>query len=161
MSLAITPQGAVLGNVVGWDEARGLLVDAPGDGLGPRIAQSIVRLDSKTIEEAVHERRAALLLFDRGDPTKPILIGLIEPVVATPLLDLAIAETEAGGEPLILEAKVNGKRVLLEAEDELELRCGEASITLRRNGRVVIRGAYVETHAEGVNRIKGGSVAIN
>ena len=36
-----------------------------------------------------------------------------------------------------------------------------ASITLRRNGRLVVRGAYVETRAEGVNRIKGGSVKIN
>lgn len=32
---------------------------------------------------------------------------------------------------------------------------------LRRNGRVVIRGAYVETRSRGVNRIKGGSVQIN
>ena len=40
-------------------------------------------------------------------------------------------------------------------------RCGKASITLRRNGRVLIRGFRVETRAEAVNRIKGGSVQIN
>jgi len=49
----------------------------------------------------------------------------------------------------------------VEAADELVLRCGQASIVLRRNGRVVIRGTYVETRAKGVNRIKGGSVLIN
>ena len=38
---------------------------------------------------------------------------------------------------------------------------GPASITLRRNGRVVIKGTYVETHSEGTNRIKGGQVQIN
>ena len=34
-------------------------------------------------------------------------------------------------------------------------------MTLRANGKVVIRGAYVETRARGTNRIKGGSVQIN
>ena len=60
-----------------------------------------------------------------------------------------------------LEALVDGKRVVIDAQDEVVIRCGKASITLRRNGRVVIRGTYVETRAEGVNRIKGGSVQIN
>ncbi|MFY0539345.1 hypothetical protein [Nannocystis pusilla] len=34
-------------------------------------------------------------------------------------------------------------------EEELELRCGEASISLKKDGKLVIRGAYVETHARG------------
>jgi hypothetical protein len=60
-----------------------------------------------------------------------------------------------------LEALVDGKRVVIDAQDEIVLRCGEASITLRRNGRVVVRGTYVETRSRGVNRIKGGTVQIN
>jgi hypothetical protein len=60
-----------------------------------------------------------------------------------------------------MEIRVDGKRVELEGQDEIVLRCGEASITLRRNGRVVIRGTYVETYSKGTNRIKGGSVQIN
>ena len=56
---------------------------------------------------------------------------------------------------------VDGRRVKVTAQDEIVLQCGSASVTLRRNGRVVIRGAYVETHAEGTNRIKGGQVQIN
>jgi hypothetical protein len=60
-----------------------------------------------------------------------------------------------------LEARIDGQRVVLEARDEIVLMCGEASITLRRNGRIAIRGAQVETRARGVNRIKGGSVSIN
>jgi hypothetical protein len=49
----------------------------------------------------------------------------------------------------------------IEACDELELRCGKASITLRRNGRVVVRGTYVETYSQGTNRIKGATVEFN
>ena len=41
------------------------------------------------------------------------------------------------------------------------LMCGKASVTLRRNGKVVIRGTYVETHSDGTNRVKGGQVRIN
>jgi hypothetical protein len=59
------------------------------------------------------------------------------------------------------EVSLDGRRVVLEASDEVVLRCGRASIILRRNGRVQIKGAYVETSAEGVNRIKGGTVQIN
>jgi len=60
-----------------------------------------------------------------------------------------------------LEAHVDGERVEIEGHDEVVLRCGEASITLRRDGRVAIRGTRVETEALGTNRVKGGIVEIN
>jgi hypothetical protein len=60
-----------------------------------------------------------------------------------------------------LDMRVDGRRVEIEAADEIVLRCGQASIVMRRNGRVVIRGTYVETRSRGVNRVKGGSVEIN
>jgi uncharacterized protein (DUF2345 family) len=55
----------------------------------------------------------------------------------------------------------DGKRVRVTAKDEIVLECGKASITLRRNGRVVVRGTHVETNSEGTNRIKGGHVRVN
>lgn len=58
-------------------------------------------------------------------------------------------------------AEVDGRRLVIEAEDELVLRCGKASITLRRNGRVVIEGVQLESRAAGANKIRGGSVQIN
>jgi uncharacterized protein (DUF2345 family) len=60
-----------------------------------------------------------------------------------------------------LDVMVDDKRIEIEGQDEVVLRCGKASITLRRNGRVVIRGTYVESRSSGTNRIKGGSVLIN
>lgn len=63
--------------------------------------------------------------------------------------------------PPVVEAEVDGKRVRIVAQEEIVLECGSASITLRRNGRIVIRGTYIETCAEGTNRIKGGQVRIN
>ena len=61
----------------------------------------------------------------------------------------------------VIEADVDGRRVRIIAKDEIVFECGQASVTLRRNGRIIIRGTYVETHSEGTNRIKGGQVRIN
>jgi len=61
----------------------------------------------------------------------------------------------------VVEADVDGRRVRIVAQDEIVLECGQASITLRRNGRIIVRGTYVETHSDGTNRIKGGQVRIN
>jgi uncharacterized protein DUF6484 len=95
----------------------------------------------------------ALIVFESELPDRPIVVGLL----AQPKTGLEVSEAEAGQ----IDARVDGRRVTLDARDEIVLRCGEASITLRRNGRIVVRGTYVETRARGVNRIKGGSVQIN
>lgn len=61
----------------------------------------------------------------------------------------------------VIEADVDGRRVRLAAEQELVIACGKASITLRANGRVIIRGTHIESYSDGTNRIKGGQVRIN
>ena len=59
------------------------------------------------------------------------------------------------------ETRLRDRRVVVEAGEELTLQCGEASIRITRDGKVVVRGEHVLTRARGTNRIKGGSVAIN
>lgn len=71
------------------------------------------------------------------------------------------ADAPSADAPPTIEADVDGRRVRIIAQDEIVLECGNASITLRRNGRIVIKGTYVETCSEGTNRIKGGQVRIN
>jgi hypothetical protein len=56
---------------------------------------------------------------------------------------------------------VDGKRVLVEGQDEIVFRCGKASITLRRNGKVVIRGTRIESVSRGLQRVLGAAVEIN
>ncbi len=63
--------------------------------------------------------------------------------------------------PEVVKVDVDGRRVLIEGQDEIVFQCGKASVTLRRNGKVVIRGTHVETVSDGTNRIKGGQVRIN
>jgi len=58
-------------------------------------------------------------------------------------------------------ATVDGKRVLIEGRDEIVFRCGKSSITLRRNGKVVIRGTRIESVSRGLQRVLGAAVEIN
>jgi hypothetical protein len=49
----------------------------------------------------------------------------------------------------------------LEARHLLTLRVGAGSITIREDGRILIKGKDLVSHAQRLNRIKGGAVAIN
>jgi hypothetical protein len=51
--------------------------------------------------------------------------------------------------------------VTLEAGETLTLKCGEASVDLRKDGKVMVRGEDVLLRAKGTQRIRAGTVAIN
>jgi len=130
-----------IGQVVAFDDVRGPEVDFTNNPGGPTPARLLVALDAATLRAAAEARRPCALLFERGDPRLPLIVGLVETTARS--------------------ATIDGNRVILTGEEEVELRCGEASISLKKNGKLVIRGAYVETRAKGTNRIKGGTVQIN
>ena len=118
----------------------GTLVDFADNSLGrPVAARTTTTLDPSAVGGEV------VLLFEDGDPARPIVVGAVHPPNAAP------------GVP----AEVDGERVLITADREIVLRCGEASITLTRAGKVLIRGTYVLSRSSGANRIKGAAVEIN
>lgn len=51
--------------------------------------------------------------------------------------------------------------VAIESAESLSLTCGESSIELRADGKVLIRGDDVLVRAKGTQRIRAGSVSIN
>ncbi len=136
-----------LGWVVGCEPGSCPLVDFPGNPHGPTPARLLAAITLPALQAAAAARQPVALVFERGDPTLPLITGLVQ----SPPTTVAPAS----------EARIDGKRVVITGEEEVELRCGEASITLNKSGKLVIRGAYVETRAKGTNRIKGGSVQIN
>lgn len=136
--------GPLVGTIVAHDQ-HGVWVEFPGNTRGPIIARLAVSLEPAAVAEAIASARGVLLTFEQSRSELPIVLGLLQDQLR----------------PLRAEAEVDGERVEIVGKDEIVLRCGLASITLRRNGRVVIRGVHVETRASGVNRIRGGSVAIN
>ena len=146
--------GASVGTLLSWEPSQGPMVQFPGNPTdAPVAARALAQVDP--VGPGPHE---VLLAFADGDLSRPIVVGMLRPTRPPRAVEVALPGSAMGAAK---EAILDGRRVVLEAQDELVLRCGESSITLRRNGRVVIRGAYVETSARGVNRIKGGSVKIN
>ena len=53
------------------------------------------------------------------------------------------------------------EELLLEAKHSLTLRVGDGSITIREDGKILIKGKDLVSHATRLNRIKGGAVQIN
>jgi len=130
----------VVGRLVRCEPGGGAVVDFPGNPFGrPVAARTTTPLEPTAVGSE------AVLLFEDGDPARPIVVGVIRP-----------AGPRAG-----VGVELDGERVVLSAEREIVLRCGEASITLTRAGKVLIRGTYVLTRSSGANRIKGAAVEIN
>lgn len=150
-----------VGKLVRGSRPDGLIVDFDGNAEGPLAARSVVAPDATRIDEALTHRQSVVLLFENGDPRLPIVVGLLPTDPGAALFGALLNPSRAVALATPTEARIDGKRVVLEGKDEIVLKCGDASITLKRDGKVILRGAYIETQASGVNRIKGGSVKIN
>jgi hypothetical protein len=138
------------------DDRVGVAVPGMAACLAARLAVPLTR---ERLLKAIESRQNAVVIFEGERPQqRAIVIGLIEPIP----LEVPAAPPEKQPEAArVVEADVDGKRVRIVGSDEIVLECGNASITLRRNGRVIIRGTYVETDSAGTNRIKGAAVRIN
>lgn len=101
-------------------------------GEAPLFAQSLVPVTPASIGRLV-----ALTMMD----DEPLILGLIQPL---------LPEVEKDGETLILEAR-----------QEMILRCGAASISMTADGRVTIRGTQLLSRSEGANRVQGATVQLN
>jgi len=135
----------LIGTLVELGET-GPLVDFAGNPEGkPVPARRVCAIG------AAEPGREAVLMFAGGDPRQPIIMGLLQ---------AAVSESQ-DPESKPFNASLDGEEVTLSAKNEIVLRCGKASITLTRAGKVLICGEYILTRSSGVNRIKGGSVQIN
>lgn len=105
---------------------------------------------------AVALQQPVALGFANADLDSPIVLGMIH----ANLQSLLHLQTRPETAPLSKPDAIPASRIL-EAADDIELRCGEASIRLTRAGRVLINGEYVLTCSRGVNRIVGASVEVN
>jgi hypothetical protein len=141
-----TLEGALTGTLVGFaDDGRTPLVTFAESGGTAVRARAIIDLHGS------HIGRRVVLLFDRGDASAPIVMGLVRE-------DVMSAELDRPGH---VEVDADGQRLLVTAKERLVLRCGRASITLTKAGKVLIEGTYVLSYSSGVNRVKGGSVHLN
>ncbi|RWM07825.1 DUF6484 domain-containing protein [Mesorhizobium sp.] len=140
MDLIERIDGVVIGLLIGFDDGSPLVVfvDNPSDTAVR--ARSLAVLDASSVGSEV------ALLFEAGDPSRPLVVG-------------RIVDPRPNACPV--EVLRDGETVTLDARDRIELRCGLASIILEKNGRVSIRGTQLNSHATGTNWIRGAAVHLN
>lgn len=129
--LALLPDGSVR-------------LTVPAFALNDLLARPICAL------EALHVGQQVAVMFEQGDIARALVFG----PMAQPLLDNTNPQPQR-------EITVNQRRVVIEADDELELRCGEACIILSADGRIVSQANYITSHASVTQRLQGAAVQIN
>ena len=143
------------GRIVGLEGKRRPRVDFPGNpNGGPIVARSLdtVRLGGK----ACSGELPVLLVFEHGDPAKPIIVGVVRSGAAS-----RDESCNSSGQIDSSRHAVIGRRVALEGHEEVTLTSGKASITLTREGRISLCGVEIVSRASGANKIRGASVSIN
>lgn len=139
--------GARIGTVVGFTDDGSLALVRYPDQLETAAlpAPAVIDMDAADIG------RRVVLMFENSDPFRPLILGCLrERGVRAVSKTLREVEVDADGE-----------RVVIGAKQQIVLRCGKASITLTRDGKILLQGAYVSNRSSGVMRIKGGTVQIN
>lgn len=137
--------------------AVGELVALADEGCTPLVlfagqpGSAAVRARTTVDLHGDHIGHQVTLVFEAGDATRPIVTGVLRGAQQWPLAH----------PPGQLDVEEDGRRLVVGAREQLVMRCGKASITLTRAGKVLISGAYVASVSSGVNRIKGGSVQLN
>lgn len=126
-------------------------VEVPG--LGAVSARCLRSVDGAALRRDDAAGREVLVYFD-GDASRPVIVGVLEDPV-----DRLMEHVPTGG--AAPEARIDGSRVVLEGQEEVSLVCGEASITLRRDGLITLKGVNVSSEAGELQRIRGAVVKIN
>jgi hypothetical protein len=134
----------------------GELVALADDGFTPLVTYpgqlGSLALRARTIVDlhGAHIGKSLVLSFENGNPGLPIVMGTLRDALSAP--------SELAGQ---VQVEADGERMVVNAREQLVLKCGQASITLTNAGKVLIEGSYVSSQSTGANRIKGGSIQLN
>jgi hypothetical protein len=128
--------------------ARAVVVDVRGAIL-VRLGEAEVPLRC----DVLHTSEKPLLLVEEDD----VLVWRSDESAESGLILGRIGRSHAD----LAERDPTPDELLLEAKHSLTLRVGDGSITIREDGKILIKGKDLVSHAQRMNRIKGGAVSIN
>ena len=148
-----------LGHIVDVSEEGKILVDFKENNLGrPQIAH-IVSPSQIMAEKGGNSLVgcSVLLLFEENDLLSPVIVGVVHDHIPYQYEK----KDEAVTMDMPLQASIDGMTVLLEAKKEIVLSCGKSSITLTKDGKIIVKGTQLVSRSSGTNKIKGAAVSIN
>jgi len=141
----------VLGTVAAIDTEGAIWISLSQVSPQPVQARTIVDIDPTAIGAEV------LLSFPAETDGRPIILGFVRDrctrKAPRAALDLDRDQVDA--------YYLDKERIEIAAEQEIILRCGESSVTLRKDGKIIIKGMHVISRAKGANKIRGAAVTIN
>ena len=105
------------------------------------------RIGGKEYEEVA----SMLVAVNRDDIGRQVVLGFLNNETTSPLVVGFLQSTSVP----------NPKRLVLGAEEEIVLQCGDAAIRIDAKGAIEVNGKSITSFAEGVHRVQGGSVQIN
>ena len=142
----------ITGHLQGIDD-EGRILFAPENHDGPPVPVAIgLALSDGALVPAARNQERALVVRTNDNPPRLVLVGLVRERVAASARDAA---------PGQLELKMDGETLRLTAQHEIELKCGNASLTLRQSGRVILKGTHVVTTSTGPVKVKGATIDLN
>lgn len=126
-----------IANLCGVDEEDNLLVRMSGESK-PLPVRIGVAVDDVVLRQAAQREQQVLLACPPD--SAPVVLALLREK---------------------LDPASRDGRVRIAAPEQLELRCGKASLVLKGDGRVTVRGTRIVSASSGPQKIKGASVELN
>ena len=150
---AATSAGLVRSRVIAILDGFHVVVECDDDRATPCLCDVLITSDAPP---QFAEGDLVLVARNAGDHAQGVVLGRLGPSrhPTTPAPHRT-TESEAAGVPATPDTLV------LEAKHSLTLRVGDGSITIREDGKILIKGKDLVSHATRMNRIKGGAVSIN
>jgi hypothetical protein len=143
--------GARIGRIVALRPPDVIEVDFQGNPHGPLPAKSTIAIMERFIHQPV------VLVFENSDLRRPVIIGLIQEQ-SVPARNSALAEISREE---IVEIRVDGEKLIVDAKKEIEIRCGQSSLIMTSDGKVILKGEQITSRARRTNKVKGAAVRIN
>jgi hypothetical protein len=107
--------------------------------------------------DAMHIGRQIALLFVQRDMARPIVIGVVRNGATRQHSTVVVPQYASS--PMKLAS--NNNNVVIKGTGKMVFQCGQASLSLTEQGRIIMRGTHIASYSDGVNRIRGAMVEVN
>lgn len=145
-----THGGITSGRIHAIAEDGSILVAIPSSGKRPCRADATVDVGPSDVG------REVVLAYTPERGERPVILGVVgerSHPKSEARIDLKRSEVQ--------DLHIDGQSIHFKASDEILLECGQGSIRLRKDGKIIIKGLQIVSRSKGVNKIKGAAVSIN